>query len=725
MDNSLIERMARLRGIGDAYHDYRGELRYFSLQTKTDLLRAMGCRVDDEAALANELSVLEVSRWRLLLPPIAAAHGPRVGLDVNVPAKDFGSTLVWTVNLEDGSRRDGHLSTADCREVWRGDVAGSWITRRRLELPVDLPPGYHELEVKLGGSTTRCSLIVSPPQCYEPAAVVEGRRLWGIAVQLYTLRSRVNWGIGDFGDLKQLIRWLAPRGAGFIGLNPLHALAPADAQRSSPYSASSRHFLNVLYISVVDVPEYANCPEVTSRVNDAEFTNRLNALRSAHLVDYVGVADAKFEILQLLFRDFTDRHLSVSTARAQEFRAFVAAGGALLQSHARFDALDRYFRRTLSTPSGWLSWPEEFRDVNGPAVRHFADTHASEVEFHLYLQWLAHDQLAGAQALARELGMPIGLYGDYAVGSNPSGSETWVDQNSYRMGAEIGAPPDPLALRGQGWGIPPQDPFIMETQKLLGFVRLIRNNMRYYGALRLDHVMSLFRLWWVAAGKSPTDGAYVHYPLHHLLTVLALESGRAACLVVGEDLGVVPDEMRVAMPEYGLYHYKVVLFEKDNAGRFRRPDEFVRRALGTVTTHDMPTLRSYWEGLDIQLRQRLNLYPTAAIQNEVLQERDRDKVNLLQALREQGLQPNHPAAPSDPFTPDLAKALHVYLARSPTVLVALQIEDLLGMVDPVNVPGTDREYPNWQRKISTNIEDMVGRSEFDETFAAVGEARSA
>ncbi len=723
MDNSLIERMARLRGIGDAYHDYRGELRYFSVQTKTDLLRAMGCAVDDEAALAQELSVLEVSRWRLTLPPIAAAHGSRIGLDVNVPAKDFGSSLVWTVNLEDGSRRDGHVSTADCREVWRGDVAGSWITRRRLEVPVDLPPGYHELEVKLGGSTSRCSLVISPPQCFEPAVIVEGKRLWGIAVQLYTVRSRVNWGIGDFGDLKQLVRWLAPRGAGFIGLNPLHALAPADPQRSSPYSASSRHFLNVLYISVPDVPEYANCPQASARVNEPEFAKRLDALRSADLVDYVGVASAKFEILQLLFQDFTERHLRVDSARAQDFRAFVAAGGALLQSHARFDALDHYFRSTLATPSGWLSWPEEYRDVNGPAARHFADSHVPQVEFQLYLQWLAHDQLAGAQALARELGMPIGLYGDYAVGSNPSGSETWVDQHSYRMGAEIGAPPDPLALRGQGWGIPPQDPFIMETQKLLGFVRLIRNNMRYYGALRLDHVMSLFRLWWVAAGKSPMDGAYVHYPLHHLLTVLTLESARAACLVVGEDLGVVPDEMRVAMPEYGLYHYKVLLFEKDHSGRFRRPDEFVRRALGTVTTHDMPTLRSYWEGLDIQLRQRLNLYPTADIQNEVIQERERDKVNLLNALREQGLQPHHPAAPSDPFTPELARSLHVYLARSPTVLVALQIEDLLGMVDPVNVPGTDREYPNWQRKISMNVEDIVELTGFDETFSAVSQAR--
>ncbi len=723
MDDSLIERMARLRGIGDAYHDYRGELRYFSLQTKTDLLRAMGCAVDDEAALANELSVLEVARWRLLLPPIAAAHGSRIGLDVNVPARDFGASLIWTVNLEDGGRRSGVTSTADCREVWRGDVDGAWITRRHVELPVDLPPGYHELEVRLASSTTRCALVISPAQCYEPAPIAQGRRLWGIAVQLYTVRSRVNWGMGDFYDLKQLIRWLAPRGAGFIGLNPLHALAPADAQRSSPYSASSRHFLNVLYISVTDVPEFANCPEATSRVDEREFVDRLNALRSADLVDYVGVARAKFEVLQLLYRDFCERHLRVGSARAQEFRAFVGAGGALLQSHARFDALDHHFRSTLGTPSGWLSWPEEYRDVNGGAVAHFASTHSSQVEFHLYLQWLAHCQLAGAQALARELGMPIGLYGDYAVGSNPSGSETWVDQLSYRMGAEIGAPPDPLALRGQGWGIPPQDPFIMQSQKLLGFVRLIRNNMRYYGALRLDHVMSLFRLWWVAAGRSPTEGAYVHYPLDQLLTVLALESARAACLVVGEDLGVVPDEMRVAMPEFGLYHYKVLLFEKDGGGRFRRPDEFVRRALGTVTTHDMPTLRSYWEGLDIELRRRLNLYPTETIQNEVMQERERDKVALLHALRDQGLQPDSPAAPSEPFTPALARALHVYLARSPTVLVALQIEDLLGMVDPVNVPGTNHEYPNWQRKLSANIEDMVGRADFDETFVAVSQAR--
>jgi 4-alpha-glucanotransferase len=721
--DTVIERLARLRGIGDAYHDYRGELRHFSLETKRGLLRAMGCNVDDPAALALELNQLEAARSRKFLPPVAAARGARIGIDINVSAREFGSALVWSVRFEGGSRRDGTTSTADCTEIWRGAVEGSWITRRRFELPIDLPTGYHELEAKIaGGSADRCLLIISPPRCYEPAPIAAGRRLWGIAVQLYTLRSRDNWGIGDFNDLRSLIRWVAPHGAGFIGLNPLHALATADPERSSPYSASSRHFLNVLYIAVPLVPEFQECAAARERVADPAIAQRLGELRSRDLVDYRGVAELKLDILALLYRDFCDRHLAFETGRARDFRAFLAAGGDLLQSHARFDALDRYFRATLGTESGWLSWPEEFRDVNGNAAARFAAAHPGEVEFYVYLQWLAHEQLRGVQALARELGMPIGLYGDYAVGANPSGSETWADQESYRLGAEIGAPPDPLALKGQGWGIPPQDPQQMLAQRLQGFVTLIRNNMRYYGALRLDHVMSLFRLWWVAAGFSPTEGAYVHYPLEQLLTVLSLESERSACLVVGEDLGVVPDEMRRAMPECGLYHYKVMLFEKVD-GRFRRPEEYVRHALATVTTHDMPTLRSYWEGRDTELRRRLNLYPSAEAESDVIREREHDRELLLGALGTQGLKPAQPATRFDAFTAELAHALHLYLARSATMLVALQIEDLLGEILPVNVPGTDREYPNWQRKVSVDIEEIAARADLAAQLDDIQRAR--
>ena len=403
MDVTLIERLARLRGLGDAYHDYRGELQYFTLETKIAILRAMDSPVDDAVALAEQLGRLENERWRSLLPAIAASNGTRIGVDLNITARDFGSSLIWTVRLESGEERSGTHSSADCPELWRGEVGGSLITRRRFELPLDLPPGRHQLQMRIGaGAVSGCELVISPSRCYEPPAIREGRRLWGICVQLYTVRSRQNWGIGDFDDLKGLIRWLAPRGAGFIGLNPLHALAPADPARASPYSASNRHFLNVLYIAVPAVPEYRESAEARAHVAEPEFTARLEALRDAPLVDYRGVAGVKLEVLKLLFREFRNRHLSLGTGRAAAFASFVAAGGAPLKMHARFDALDEHFCAALGTASGWLSWPEQFKDPQGAAAAQFAEENAARVDFHLYLQWLAHEQLTEARALTHE-----------------------------------------------------------------------------------------------------------------------------------------------------------------------------------------------------------------------------------------------------------------------------------------------------------------------------------
>ena len=448
------------------------------------------------------------------------------------------------------------MSTADCPEIWRGEIEGSWITRRRFELPLELPPGHHELEVKIGASALAPLPLdrVAAASATSPPRSAQGRRLWGVAVQLYTVRSRRNWGIGDFRrpeSADPLAR--ATRGAGFIGLNPLHALAPADPERASPYSASNRHFLNVLYISVPHVPEFENCAAARARIGERGFAARSRGAARAHrIVDYARRGGDQARDPRVLFGDFCDRHLAHGTERAAAFRGFVAAGGQLLQMHARFDALDRHLLDTQGTPSGWLSWPRS------SAIRIRARVSAlcgrartrDRVLSRTCNGWRTSSSRA-AQALARELGMPIGLYGDYAVGTHPSGSETWVDQTGYRLGAEIGAPPDPLALKVRAGALPPPDPVVMESRHLEGFIRLLRNNMRYYGALRLDHVMSLFRLWWVAAGRSPVDGAYVHYPLHQLLTALALESARSACVVVGEDLGVVPDEMRRAMPQFG------------------------------------------------------------------------------------------------------------------------------------------------------------------------------
>lgn len=712
MDEAQLQQLARLRGIGDAYHDYRGELRQFSLETKAGILRAMG------------VETAEGERVRALLPPVAASNSHHIGFDLAIDGQQLAGTLRWTLQLEDGSRSGGSVATATCPELGRGELDGHSVSRRRFELPVELPAGYHDLDAAIdGGPASRCRLIIAPHKCHEPAAIQAGRRLWGVAVQLYTLRSRRNWGIGDFADLKDLVRWLGPIGAGFIGLNPLHALAPAAPEQASPYSASNRHFLNVLYISIPDVLEYSVCAAAQRKVVSKRFTQALEALRASDKVDYREVAARKLGILQLLYDEFRTRHLSAGTPRAARYRAFVAAGGQRLELHARFDAIDRYLCDLRQCRSGWMNWPEEFQHPQGEAATRFAAANPQRIGFFLYLQWLASEQLQEVQQLARSSGMPIGLYGDYAVGASASGSESWSDRASYRFGAEIGAPPDPLALKGQGWGIPPQDPLSMQQDRLEGFAALIRANMRSCGAMRIDHVMSLFRLWWVPAGLSPNEGAYVHYPLHLLLAVVALESERNQCLVVGEDLGVVPEEIRDAMPQYGLYHYKVMLFEKDGR-RFRRPAEYLRSALATVTTHDLPTLRSYWSGEDISLRERLQLYPSDEVRDRIRSEREADREDLIAALHEQGLAPAPLVAGHVPFTPQLADALHAYLARSSAALVSLQLEDLLGMVDPVNVPGTHAEYPNWQRKMTEPIEATVARADLREALSSVNRERA-
>jgi 4-alpha-glucanotransferase len=718
---SPIDRLARLRGIGDAYHDYRGDLHHFSAATKSEILRSMGYSVDAADVLSLQTGQLETQQLSRLLPPVASSSGSG-GIEVNIGARDFGAALTWRVILEGGESRAGALSTAILPELWRGQVQGAWITRRLLELPVHLPFGYHELQASLAsGVVQRCALIVAPPECHQLVLPGARRGLWGVALQLYTLRTRDNWGIGDFADLKGAIRWLAPCGAGFLGVNPLHALAPAEPQRCSPYSASNRHFLNILYISVAAVAEYAACAAARACVEDPKFAARLQQLRAAERVDYPGVAAAKLGVLKLLHRHFQGC-LTAQSVRAIAYRQFIQDGGESLRLHAIFDALDAHLSLTRGTAAGWQNWPREYRDPHSPAVALFAAGHRDDVEFFLYAQWLAHEQLSEAQELARELGMPIGLYGDYAVGAHPSGSETWIDQSSYCLNAEIGAPPDPLALKGQGWGIPPQDPAALEAHGIQQFVSLVQKNMRYFGALRLDHVMSLFRQWWVPRGFSPDGGAYVHYPMDKLMAALSLESQRESCLIVGEDLGVVPNEIRAAMPKYGLYHYKVLLFEKQGE-RFKSPQEYERRALATVTTHDMPTLRSYWESRDIALREELSLYPSPELREAVGRERESDRRALLAALGAENLHPARPANSTEDYSPELARAVHLYLARSNSLLTAIQIEDLLDMIDPVNVPGTDWQYPNWQRKLNADLEDIAERGDLRAQFDDIDRAR--
>ncbi len=726
MLDALLQQLARSRGIGDAYYDYRGELKRFTPATRAALLTAMGCHVEDADAVAREIHELDVERWRAPLPPVAVVRPGRMGVVIALPADQLDRTLEWHVQLSDGQRFAGQVRAGDLTEGERRELDGRWLTRRLLVLPENLPPGYHSLGLRdPEGREAECLLVVAPSRCYEPPVLGRGQRLWGVAVQLYTLRSPTNWGIGDFDDLAEVVRRCAPHGASFIGLNPLHALFPAHPGHFSPYSPSSRLFLNVLYIAVERLPEFAECSAARAHVAGAEFQRELDRLRAVPAVDYAGVAAAKLAVLGLLYRHFRDEHLERGTARAQAFRAFQRERGEPLRRHALHDAIDADLRgRDPARYWGWPAWPEDLRDPSHPGAQRYEREHAEPVEFYAWLQWLADEQLRAVQKLAVELGMPLGLYGDYAVGVNSAGSETWSDQAVYRLGASIGAPPDPLALKGQDWGIPPQDPRCLVAQRYRPFRELVAANMRHYGALRLDHVMALFRQWWVPSGLGATEGGYVHYPLDDLMALLALESVRHRCLVVGEDLGTVPDEMRHAMAEFGVYSYKVLLFEKHGDGRFRRPGEYLRRSIATVTTHDLPTLRGYWEARDIELRDRLELFPGEEIRRHVIEERSRDRAQLNAALQETGLPSGQPADHAPVFDDALSRSVHLYLAKSAAALVVMQIEDLVGTADPVNVPGTSVEYANWQRKLGVDLPSALGRESTLRLFAGVQAARS-
>jgi 4-alpha-glucanotransferase len=491
----------------------------------------------------------------------------------------------------------------------------------------------------------------------------------------------------------------------------------------SPYSASSRHALNIMFIDVASVLEVQGSRRALALMADPGFNARLAKVRAATHVDYAAVASLKLQVLQAAFERFRSEHLARHTARAATCRAFLRERGEPMRLHTLFEAIDGYFRRHSGTASGWHNWPEEYRHPESAAVKRFAESHADEVDFHGYLQWLAAEQLGAVRQLGRELGLSIALYGDYAVGVNASGSETWSDQALYCTGAAIGAPPDPIGLGGQEWGIPPQDPRVLRRTAYAPFTALLRASMRNCGALRLDHVMSLFRQWWVPRSFKSADGGYVHYPLEELLGVVALESHRQQCLVVGEDLGVVPDEIRRALPQFGVYHYKVVMFEQ-KAGEFVAPDAYVRHALATVTTHDLPTLHGWWSGHDIDLWEKLGFYPDATVASQSRAERAEARRRLLRALVRAGLW-RADDGPVPEYSAALARAVHEYLGRSSSALVTVQLEDMIGMLEPVNVPGTSSEYSNWTRRMTASAAVIFARAEVRELAAAMNEARRA
>ena len=533
-------------------------------------------------------------------------------------------------------------------------------------------------------------------KCYLPSHL-EQDRVWGISLQLYELRSARNWGIGDFTDLAEICQLAGRLGADFVGLNPLHAPFMAAPERCSPYEPSSRQFLNPLYIAVDQVSGFSG----SSTLN-----RKLETLRRSDLIDYTAVAAAKLAALRNIWR----RRKSWLAAEKRALEDFQDQGGEALWRHALFEALSERMA-AKGDGAGWTNWPAEFQNPESELVARFARDHRASIEFHIWLQYLAHTQLLQAADIAQRAGLRIGLYLDLAVGEALDGSGTWSDRDAYVWGASIGSPPDPWAVNGQDWRLAALQPATIAAGRGAPFRKVLDAAMRYAGAIRIDHAAALRRLFLVPFDASPTEGAYVSYPEGQLLSVLSERSEAWKCLVIGEDLGLIPEGLRDTLQQSRILSYRILSYEKTQR-RFISPSKYPRLALACVSTHDHQTMNGWWRGKDVKMRQDHGLIPDESAA-EQFEERDRDRAALRRAFKAEGiiLPPEKSIAESD-FVEDLVAGAYKYLAKSPSLLVAARLADMIDESVPTNVPGTSDTYPNWKPRLSMALEQLEKSSLF-------------
>jgi 4-alpha-glucanotransferase len=727
-----VDRLAALVGIESSHYDMWGNLSQIGEESKRILLSAMGFAVATDAELEESLTAYEEQIWRRVLEPVivlGAEQQPAI-VAFSLPVEVGPARLHWSLVEETGPRQEGQLILSELPVTANQLVAGRPFERREWVLAEALPEGYHRLNVRIEGAGTailtgETTLIVAPRTCYGLDEAAPDAKVWGVAAQLYSLRSRNNWGMGDFGDLALLGEHAAQVGAATLGLNPLHPLYPANPGHISPYAPSSRAFLNTLYIDITAVPDFEECSEAQALVNDPVFQAALMRLRRAEWVNHEWVATCKYAVLGRLFTSFQQHHLDQQTERATAFAAFCKAMGPALEHLALFDALHEYFHNENSECWSWRDWPSAYQRPDSPEVQAFAKEHRERITYFQYLQWLADEQLGTAAKRAQEAGMPIGLYLDLAVGVDPNGGAAWSQPDLLVADTALGAPPDRLNHLGQNWGLAPLNPVLLKERAFAPFIDALRSNMRHAGALRIDHVMGLMRLYWIPPGLPPTAGAYVRYPFEALLRIVALESRRHRCLVIGEDLGTVPEGFRETMAEVGILSYRVLYFEHMANGLFKRPADYPEQSLVTVSTHDLPPLAGWWLGRDLDWRLRLALYPNADREAEDIASRPVDRQNLITALLEAGIltPETAPSLDSPTMTADLLAAVYRLLARSAGRMLMIQLEDALGLEEQVNLPGTTDEHPNWRRKLPLRLDELLQDQILQAVLTALREER--
>ncbi|MBQ4846801.1 4-alpha-glucanotransferase [Pseudoalteromonas sp. MMG005] len=642
---SGLQQLFYLHGVGYDYVKYTGEHVIFDQNTRSQALQACGIDTNDEQIIAELNYQLDVVQWQSVVPEVSLVDAQCSTLSIKVPAHNrvtHGVISVRTINYEH------NFDTAHLKVT--GEYYYDNITYLELEVPLPpMPIGYHDAVISLPWGQYNTQIWSTPNQCFNP---IEKKQL-GISVQLYTLKSERNLGIGDFLDLEALIIACAKSGCDFVLLNPLHLLFPDEPDRASPYSPNHRGLINPLYISLDNCRWAHDSDEYNAQLEAA--SKLLETQKQEQYINYSLISDVKHSVLQGLYKGF--------------------------KSHAPED-LKTQFICYQSEQSSLL-------------------TGLKGAGFAVFCQWLASRQLQRCQEVAKRSGMSVGLINDLAVGCAEDGIEYTENSQLYAGNANVGAPPDPWAEGGQNWGLPALDPVKIKHNQFSFFKTLVRSNLNYVGGLRIDHVMALRRLWWCLQVEQEQSGCYVYYPFEHLMAILKIESNIAQSMIIGEDLGVVPPEVVTSMKEASLFGNILFYFEKDHHGNFVPRDCLREDTILMVANHDVPPFKGWWYGDDLQLKYTYNLITERELCTEQ-QKRSVERQRLLTWLSEHGKNGLTQSSESGA----IYQALLIVLASSPSKLLCLQLDDLDFQSLPVNIPGTDKEYPNWRRRLTHSIDDI-------------------
>ena len=707
----LLDRATAACGIDSGYWDIWGKYHPASPAVKQALLASAGLRAGNTEELQQAMAERAAREWKRIIPPaLVVAQGGPHSLPISVPEESLGEQCTLVIQSEDGTTETRDLNLAELPQAESQQVEGrAWV--RKVAPVAGLPLGYHTIALHVGRKVAETRFIVTPDRAWMDPALRTGARQAGITISLYGLRSTHNWGCGDFGDLLRFIDWAASEfHIGFVGLNPLHAIHNRRPFNTSPYLPNSIFYQNFIYLDIESIEDFraaARAQRYLSRT-----AAELEELRATPFVEYERVAALKLRVLKLVFAQFLRQWRSQSQ-RASEFQAFLKQEGPLLEKFATYCALDEYLHKRNPEVWVWPAWPEEFRDPESSKVQTFRVKHWRSVLFYQYLQWQIDLQLRRAQQHARRCGLTIGLYHDLALATDRFGSDLWAHRGFYATGCRVGAPPDDFSPAGQDWGFPPPNSERHSEDGYRLFAESIRKNCRHGGALRIDHVMRLFRLYWIPDGFSAADGAYVKERSLDYLRVLALESVRNRVTVVGEDLGTVEPEVRETLAKFGILSYRLFYFERDKQGQFIGCEDYPRQALVSSTTHDLPTLAGFWVGADIEARRQAGVVDEAGYRAQI-DARAAEKQKMLDLLFRSGLlAPELPRSANSysELTGDLHNAIVGFLARTPSLLLAINQEDLTKETAQQNLPGTTWQYPNWARKMRFTLEQLRSHPE--------------